>query len=76
MADMIKGPVGIKKLLLVLELAKQSGSVSLGSFRQACMIRYVRKRHRFLIQQNVPRQSIRMREKARRCCVERSAHVV
>ncbi len=38
MADMIKGPVGIKKLLLVLELAKQSGSVSLSTFRQACLI--------------------------------------
>jgi len=38
MADVIKGPVGIKKLLMVLELAKQSGVLTLRSFRDACTI--------------------------------------
>ena len=38
MAGIIKGTVGIKKLLLVLELAKQSGRLTMDTFRDACTI--------------------------------------
>ena len=36
MARCVSGPVGIKKLLLVVEMARLSGELTLASFKTAC----------------------------------------
>lgn len=46
MADVIQGPVGIKKLLLAQEVAKQDGSFTERSFRDACVLSGVALRSR------------------------------